>query len=100
MKKILLLLILGALAWNGYQKYLQKTDGVAVFKEAIAELPSIPVLHPASDQPQSYACDGRTYCSQMKSCEEAKYFLKNCPDVKMDGNNDGVPCEKQWCLPF
>ena len=23
--------------------------------------------------------------------------LKNCPGVKMDGNNDGVPCEKQWC---
>ncbi|QSA95786.1 excalibur calcium-binding domain-containing protein [Methylococcus sp. EFPC2] len=44
-----------------------------------------------------YTCDGRTYCSQMTSCEEAVFFLKNCPDVNMDGNNDGVPCEKQWC---
>lgn len=24
-----------------------------------------------------YQCDGRTHCSQMKSCEEAKFFLKN-----------------------
>ncbi|MBT9487342.1 MAG: thermonuclease family protein [Rubrivivax sp.] len=42
-------------------------------------------------------CDGRTHCSQMTSCAEARYFLANCPGVKMDGNNDGVPCEQQWC---
>ncbi|WP_408936563.1 excalibur calcium-binding domain-containing protein [Desulfobulbus sp.] len=23
--------------------------------------------------------------------------MRNCPGVKMDGNNDGVPCERQWC---
>ena len=45
----------------------------------------------------SFKCDGRTHCSQMTSCEEATFFLRNCPSVKMDGNNDGVPCEKQWC---
>jgi hypothetical protein len=33
----------------------------------------------------------------MKSCEEATYFLRHCPNVQMDGNNDGVPCERQWC---
>lgn len=42
-------------------------------------------------------CDGRIYCSQMTSCQEATFFLRNCPGTKMDGNNDGVPCEKQWC---
>lgn len=42
-------------------------------------------------------CDGRTYCSQMKSCAEATFFLKNCPNIKMDGNSNGIPCEKQWC---
>jgi endonuclease YncB( thermonuclease family) len=42
-------------------------------------------------------CDGRVYCSQMTSCEEATWFLKNCPAMKMDGNRDGVPCEVQWC---
>jgi len=45
----------------------------------------------------TFTCDGRKYCSQMTSCEEATYFLKHCPDPRMDGNNDGVPCEKQWC---
>lgn len=42
-------------------------------------------------------CDGRTMCSQMTSCAEATWFLNHCPGVKMDGNHDGVPCERQWC---
>ena len=45
----------------------------------------------------SFKCDSRKYCSQMISCAEAKYFLANCPGVKLDGNHDGVPCEQQWC---
>lgn len=47
--------------------------------------------------PSRWRCDGRRHCSQMSSCEEAKFFLANCPGVEMDGNHDGVPCEKQWC---
>jgi hypothetical protein len=49
-----------------------------------------------SQEPQ-FRCDGRTYCSQMTSCAEAKYFLMHCPSVKMDGDHDGTPCERQWC---
>mgnify|MGYP003477548399 FL=1 len=50
-----------------------------------------------------FACDGRTHCSQMTSCEEATFFLNNCPNVQMDGGDgqgrpDGVPCESQWCV--
>ncbi|WP_346208650.1 cold shock domain-containing protein [Aeromonas salmonicida] len=45
----------------------------------------------------SYQCDGREYCSQMTSCEEATWFLRHCPNTKMDGEGDGVPCERQWC---
>ncbi len=46
---------------------------------------------------RSYQCDGRQYCSQMTSCEEATWFLQNCPNTKMDGEGDGIPCENQWC---
>jgi hypothetical protein len=45
----------------------------------------------------SHSCDGREYCSQMTSCAEATWFLKHCPGMKMDGDGDGIPCEKQWC---
>ena len=44
-----------------------------------------------------FRCDGRVHCSQMTSCNEAKYFLANCPGVKMDGDRNGLPCEQQWC---
>jgi hypothetical protein len=54
-------------------------------------------LPAASVAVSGFRCDGRRYCSQMKSCAEAKYFLSNCPGVKMDGDRDGIPCEEQWC---
>ena len=44
-----------------------------------------------------FTCDGRTHCSQMRSCAEATYFLNNCPNTQMDGDFDGIPCEQQWC---
>lgn len=47
--------------------------------------------------PKPYRCDGRTRCTQMHSCEEATFFLRNCPGVEMDGDHDGIPCETQWC---
>lgn len=46
---------------------------------------------------KSPRCDGRQHCSQMTSCAEAKFFLGNCPGVKMDGDRDGIPCEDHWC---
>lgn len=56
---------------------------------------------PATEKAQTFQCDGRTHCSQMTSCTEAKFFSRSCPDTKMDGNNDGTPCEQQWCTsPF
>jgi hypothetical protein len=44
----------------------------------------------------NYKCDGRQHCSQMSSYEEAKFFIENCPNTKMDGDNDGIPCERQF----
>jgi len=52
------------------------------------------------DEPSNssnYVCDGRIRCPQMTSWEEATFFLQNCPGTEMDGDDDGVPCERQWC---
>jgi len=45
----------------------------------------------------NYSCNGKIYCSEMTSCEEATYYQRHCPGTKMDGDGDGVPCESQWC---
>ncbi|MCP5423956.1 MAG: excalibur calcium-binding domain-containing protein [Gammaproteobacteria bacterium] len=44
-------------------------------------------------QISSFKCDGRQYCSQMRSRAEAEFFIRNCPNTKMDGDRDGIPCE-------
>lgn len=45
----------------------------------------------------AYACSGKTKCSEMRSCAEARYYLAHCPNVEIDGDSDGEPCEEQWC---
>ena len=47
-----------------------------------------------NDEEKEYTCDDRKHCSEMTSCEEAIFFVNNCPDTKMDGDNDGKPCER------
>ncbi|AMM26755.1 calcium-binding protein [Variovorax sp. PAMC 28711] len=66
-------------------------------RAAVVSIPADKVAPPVAVGPASFNCDGRKYCSQMKSCAEAKYFLAHCPAVKMDGDGNGIPCEQQWC---
>jgi hypothetical protein len=102
MKKVLLGIVIGALAWNAYQR-VHEPDPVPRVVAAtqdpelqLVERPETPAGR-ASSGSSNFRCDWRTHCSQMSSCEEATFFLQNCPGVKMDGEGDGVPCEKQWC---
>ncbi len=46
---------------------------------------------------QAFKCEGKIRCSEMNSCEEARFYLDSCPGVQIDGDGDGVPCETQWC---
>lgn len=89
------LAIVAALGWYAYGHYQSRMAAHS------APAGSAPAGVPAPSMETNFRCDGRQHCSQMTSCSEAKFFLKNCPGVKMDGNNDGVPCEQQWCTsPF
>ncbi|OBX05928.1 cold-shock protein [Gallibacterium genomosp. 3] len=43
---------------------------------------------------QEYSCDdGKRYCKEMRSCEEAKFYLNQCGVGRLDRDKDGVPCE-------
>jgi len=46
---------------------------------------------------RAFTCEGKTRCSQMSSCEEATFYIRNCPNAQMDGDRDGVPCEDHLC---
>ena len=96
MRNILILLVLAGLAWYGYGKY-QAAHAVTPEGIPYNGHPPLEMADSSASADPSFKCDGRTMCSQMTSCAEATYFIQHCPNTKMDGNNDGVPCEHQWC---
>ena len=42
----------------------------------------------------TFSCGSKTYCSEMASCEEARFFLRQCGLDRLDGDGDGTPCER------
>jgi hypothetical protein len=96
-KRLIAIVVVGVLAWQGYAQYSAKRADAAPSAVDVQAEPSGGFQTTGTETPASFRCDGRTHCSQMSSCAEAKYFLNNCPGVKMDGDRDGVPCEQQWC---
>lgn len=96
MHRLVLLLIVGILGWQGYAKFMNSSR-TAEFERQAEHSTNTSGLATLQATTTSYRCDGRIHCSQMTSCAEATFFLNNCPGVKMDGDNDGVACEQQWC---
>ena len=87
-KSLSIALILGFIVYGKYMKNSNTQEKVAT------------PISPYATEEQSaadYSCEGKVYCSEMTSCDEAKFYLRNCPDTKMDGDGDGIPCESQWC---
>ena len=39
-------------------------------------------------------CGTKQSCAKMSSCEEAIAFLRQCKLTRIDGDGDGIPCEK------
>ncbi|CAM3702176.1 excalibur calcium-binding domain-containing protein [Rheinheimera salexigens] len=96
MKKILLIALIGYGGWQFYQK---QSVAQPVTEPTVQVLPDYTVPLQKAREAASllqFRCDGRQHCSQMKSYDEAVFFLRNCPDTKMDGDNDGIPCERQF----
>ncbi len=103
MKKIIFILIIAG-AWyvnkNGWPDFMQKTNSPFITN---ASLQSASPAAPSSFQPQAapssaarFSCDGRKHCPQKGSYDEAVFFLRNCPNTRMDGDGDGIPCERQF----
>ncbi|MBU1391377.1 MAG: excalibur calcium-binding domain-containing protein [Gammaproteobacteria bacterium] len=102
---IIPLLIIVAIVIFGFKQYQE-------FNEAPA-IDEVPVLTNEDTQPMpmyetkartqatatpSFQCEaGKTHCSHMSSCAEATFYIQHCPNTQMDGDGDGIPCERQWC---
>ena len=90
------LIVLGVYGYTKYSEHTAQQPSVVSESVNVSQPlhSSQPVERSASP---AFHCDGRIHCSQMTSCGEAEFFLRNCPGVKMDGDRDGIPCEEQWC---
>lgn len=101
------LIILAILAYIGYGYFTDTLD--LPFFGSTQSSPEIsnengniqitttpPLQRSAPVASHNFQCDGRQHCSQMRSYEEAVFFLRNCPNTKMDGDGDGIPCEQQF----
>ena len=82
---LILICLLAYFVYGKYQRY-QLAQQSPADVQPVAQVP-------VNSNPNGYRCDGRIHCSQMNSREEARWFVRNCPGTKMDGNNDGEPCE-------
>ena len=101
MRRLIIILLVLVAGWQGYTKYqghrLAQADDSPASETTAAPERTTPEERPAIAPTTQFRCDGRTHCSHMTSCEEATFFLRNCPNTKMDGDHDGIPCEQQWC---
>jgi hypothetical protein len=52
----------------------------------------------AMTQVADASCRKKLHCSEMSSCEEAKYYLTQCGIKSLDSDGDGTPCES-LCSP-
>ncbi len=89
---LILLVIIGTAGYAGFDNWRSRQAVETGHTEDI-----VAPVYETQDTAMQYQCDGREHCSEMTSCEEAKFFIRNCPNTKMDGDYDGVPCESQWC---
>jgi len=80
MKYLITILIIICAITVGYF-FGQRTTNLSFSKPD--ELPSEPV-----------DCWKKDKCSEMESCEEAKYFLNHCQKKRLDRDKDGIPCEQ------
>jgi hypothetical protein len=108
MRSLLYYLLIAVIGWKAYQHFTnQAATEPAPSQDSATTLNDVfevGTIQPLANQPiptqqqsaNNFACDGRTHCSHMRSFAEAKFFLQNCPNTEMDGDNDGIPCERQF----
>ncbi|MEH6566851.1 MAG: excalibur calcium-binding domain-containing protein [Halopseudomonas sp.] len=93
MKKLLFFVLIIFAGWKIYTDKLQPqdpqltgySDSQISSSAGIRAKPAAPAIN--------FSCDGRQHCSQMRSRAEAEFFVASCPNTKMDGDRDGIPCE-------
>ncbi|MCU8030365.1 excalibur calcium-binding domain-containing protein [Shewanella sp. SM73] len=95
---IIPLLIIVAIVIFGFKQYQEFNEAPAIDEVPVLtneDIKRMPIYETATPRFQCEA--GKTHCSHMSSCAEATFYIQHCPNTQMDGDDDGIPCERQWC---
>jgi len=88
--KIIPIMLIIMIVFATYSRIISQKSYPDSSKSEIAKIAEPPKLA------EAFQCQGKVYCSEMTSYDEALFYLRNCPGTKMDGDNDGDPCESQF----
>jgi hypothetical protein len=47
----------------------------------------------APNMASAQSCNREPKCTQIRSCQEADFYFRQCGHLKRDGDHDGIPCE-------
>lgn len=90
---------LGLWSENGYIYPSDWRRGVRPQREQVATLPTAEPHQQRSGRlaqernARGFSCGSKRFCREMNSCAEAMFYLRQCGVRRLDGDNDGVPCE-------
>lgn len=100
---IIPLLIIVAIVIFGFKQYQEFNEAPAIDEvpvltnEDIQPIPMYETKVRTQATPRFQCEAGKIHCSHMSSCAEATFYIQHCPNTQMDGDDDGIPCERQWC---
>lgn len=100
---VIALLVVAGAVWNradlaGYDLAENATEPEPVRRGAFGVNETIAPLGVDSPNTETFRCEaGKVRCPQMRSCAEAVFYINNCPNTRMDGDSDGIPCEDEHC---
>lgn len=106
MLRLLLTVLVASICWYGWGKYqarVQARPPAEVVLQPLKKLLPAKAGNAASTAKAAepavtfFTCDARTSCAQMTSCEEVKYFQKNCPALAWEASGESPSCRTQWC---
>lgn len=72
----------------------RKTGEYHCHRGAKRAQPVVPPRAPGGTGDGQRSCGAKTYCTEMVSCQEAIFYFNQCGLTRLDGDGDGVPCEK------
>ncbi len=65
--------------------------------ERVLENPVWPPIQLQQSEPLQ--CSNKIHCVAISSCEEVRYYLKNCPELLIQREQDALSCEQLHCGP-